>query len=191
MASRESVNPRFFWTPADFRKWLAANHDKSKELWVGFYKKESGKASITWPESVDEALCFGWIDGIRKKFDAESYVIRFTPRKPTSVWSAVNIRNVARLMKERRMQPAGAKAYAARTQKRSQIYSYEQRPPEMIEPYASQFRRHRPAWKFFQEQPPYYRKTLTWWIVSAKREETRLKRLGQLIEASEKGKRLR
>ena len=124
MASRESVKPRFFRTPADFRKWLAANHDKSKELWVGFYKKESGKASITWPESVDEALCFGWIDGIRKKFDAESYVIRFTPRKPTSVWSAVNIRNVARLMKERRMQPAGAKAYAARTQERSQIYSY-------------------------------------------------------------------
>jgi uncharacterized protein YdeI (YjbR/CyaY-like superfamily) len=184
------MNPKFFPSPSAFRKWLAANHAKSKELWVGFYKKDSGKPSITWPESVDEALCFGWIDGIRKTIDAESYMIRFSPRKPGSIWSAVNIRNVGRLTKEKRMTPAGLKAFASRKEYRSGIYSYEQRPTELVEPYASQFRRNKPAWKFFQAQPPYYRKTLTWWIVSAKQEETRLKRLEKLIEVSAKGQRM-
>src|SRR5438128_3111051 len=182
---------RFFKAPAAFRKWLAANHAKVKELWVGFYKKDSGKPSITWPESVDEALCFGWIDGIRKKFDDESYVIRFTPRKPDSIWSAVNIRNVERLIREGRMTPPGLKAYQARKEYRSGIYSYEQRPAELVEPYASKFKRDKAAWKFFQAQPPYYRKTLTWWVVSAKQEATRLARLDKLIEASAKGQRLR
>ena len=120
--------PHFFKTPSAFRKWLAANHDKAKELFVGFYKKGSGKPSITWPESVDEALCFGWIDGVRKTIDDESYMIRFSPRKPESIWSAVNIRNVERLSKEKRMQPAGLKAFAARKENRSGIYAYEQRP---------------------------------------------------------------
>jgi uncharacterized protein YdeI (YjbR/CyaY-like superfamily) len=184
------MSPKFFKTPAAFRKWLAANHDKAKELWVGFYKKDSGQPSITWPESVDEALCFGWIDGIRKKFDDESYVIRFTPRKPDSVWSAVNIRNVERLIKEKRMAGAGLKAFEARKEYRSGIYSYEQRPADLIEPYASKFKRNKAAWKFFQAQPPYYRKTMTWFIVSAKQEETRLARLGKLIQASAKGQRL-
>jgi uncharacterized protein YdeI (YjbR/CyaY-like superfamily) len=182
---------RFFKSPSAFRKWLAANHSKSKELCVGFYKKNSGKPSITWPESVDEALCFGWIDGIRKKFDDESYVIRFTPRKPQSVWSAVNIRNVERLINEKRMQPAGLKAYAARKEYRSGIYSYEQRPAELVEPYASKFKSNKAAWKFFQAQPPYYRKTMNWWIVSAKQEETRLKRLEKLIEESAQRRRMR
>src|SRR5215510_3224505 len=109
--SLNQMTLRFFKTPAAFRKWLAANHDKSNELWVGFYKKETGKPSITWPESVDEALCYGWIDGLRKRVDDESYTIRFSPRKPTSVWSAVNMRNVERLIKEKRMQPAGMKAW--------------------------------------------------------------------------------
>ena len=185
------MTPKFFKTPSAFRKWLAANHAKAKELWVGFYKKGSGKPSITWPESVDEALCFGWIDGVRKTIDDESYVIRFSPRKPESIWSAVNIRNIERLTKEKRMQPAGMKAFAARKENRSGIYAYEQRPTELVEPYASQFRRNKNAWKFFQAQPPYYRKTLTWYILSAKQEETRLKRLAILIEASEKGQRLR
>ena len=185
------MNPRFFKTPAAFRKWLAANHDKATELWVGFYKKDSGKPSITWPESVDEALCFGWIDGLRKSINAESYKIRFSPRKPGSVWSAVNIRNVERLIKEKRMQPAGLKAYAARKENRSAIYSYEQRPAELIEPYASEFKRHKPAWKFFQAQPPYYRKTMTWFILSAKQDSTRLMRLQKLIEASSNKQRLR
>ena len=182
---------KFFKTSAAFRKWLAANHNRAKELWVGFYKKNSGKPSITWPESVDEALCYGWIDGLRKTIDDESYMIRFSPRKPESIWSAVNIRNVERLIKEKKMQPAGLKAFAARKEYRSGIYAYEQRPAELVEPYASQFRRNKTAWKFFQAQPPYYRKTLTWYILSAKQEETRLKRLAILIEASEKGRRLR
>lgn len=184
------MTPKFFPNPAAFRKWLSANHAKSKELWVGFYKKDSGKASITWPESVDEALCFGWIDGIRKTIDKQSYRIRFSPRKPDSIWSAVNIRNVERLIKEKRMTAAGLKAFEARKEYRSGIYSYEQRPAELVEPYASQFKRNKGAWKFFQAQPPYYRKTMTWWIVSAKKEETRSARLEKLIEASAQGKRL-
>jgi uncharacterized protein YdeI (YjbR/CyaY-like superfamily) len=184
------MDPKFFPTPSAFRKWLAANHAKSKELVVGFYKKGSGKPSITWPESVDEALCFGWIDGVRKSIDEESYQIRFTPRKASSVWSAVNIRNVERLIKEKRMQPAGLKAYEARKENRSGIYAYEQRSPELLEPYAGIFKRNKAAWKFFQAQPPYYRKTLNWYVVSAKQEATRLKRLDKLIKESAKGKRL-
>jgi uncharacterized protein YdeI (YjbR/CyaY-like superfamily) len=185
------VIPKFFKTPGSFHKWLAANHAKSKELWVGFYKKDSGKASITWPESVDEALCFGWIDGIRKSIDEDSYKIRFTPRKPTSVWSAVNIRNVAKLIKEDRMQAAGMKAFEARKENRSGIYAYEQRSPELVEPYLGKLKQNKAAWKFFQAQPPSYRKVMNWWVVSAKREETRLKRLEQLIEESAQGKRMR
>ena len=185
------MTPRFFKTPAAFRKWLAGNHDKSKELWVGFYKKSSGKPSMTWPESVDEALCFGWIDGVRKKLDDESYIIRFSPRKPNSIWSAVNIRNMERLIKEDRVKPAGMKAYEARKEFRSGIYSYEQRPPELVEPYVSEFKRNQSAWDFFQAQPPSYRKMMNWYIVSAKREETRRQRLARLIKASAKRERLR
>lgn len=185
------MNLRFFPTPAAFRKWLAANHAKSKELWVGFYKKRSGKPSIDWPESVDEALCFGWIDGIRKSIDEDSYKIRFTPRKPGSIWSAINIRNVERLIKEKRMQAVGLKAYELRKEFRSGIYSYEQRSPELVEPYAGEFKRNKAAWKFFAAQPPGYRKMMNWWIVSAKLEATRLKRLKQLIAKSEQGERVR
>jgi len=182
--------PKFFKTPSAFRNWLAANHAKSKELWVGFYKKNSGKPSIDWSESVDEALCFGWIDGIRKSIDEESYMIRFTPRKPTSVWSAVNIRNVEKLMKENRMQPAGLKAFAARKENRSGIYSYEQRSAELVEPYQARFKRNKAAWKFFQAQPAWYRKQMNWRVISAKREETRIDRVDKLIEASAQGRRL-
>src|SRR2546425_1578386 len=120
------MKPVFFPTPASFRAWLSRHNRQRNELWVGFYKRSSGKPSIDWPESVDEALCFGWIDGIRKRIDEESYMIRFSPRKPTSVWSAVNIRNVAKLIKENRMQPAGLKAFEVRKENRSGIYSYEQ-----------------------------------------------------------------
>ena len=186
-----SVTPKFFKTPAAFSKWLAANHAKSKELWVGFHKKSSAKPSIDWPESVDEALCFGWIDGIRKNVDAESYKIRFTPRKPASIWSAVNIRNVERLLKEKRMQPAGLKAYAARKENRSGIYSYEQRSTELVEPYLGKLKRNKAAWRFFQAQPPGYRKIMNWWVVSAKQEATRLKRIEKLIEESAQGRRMR
>jgi uncharacterized protein YdeI (YjbR/CyaY-like superfamily) len=183
--------PQFFKTPAAFRKWLAAHHATESELWVGFYKKGSGKSSITWPESVDEALCFGWIDGLRKSIDEESYMIRFTPRKSSSVWSAVNMKNVAKLIEENRMQPAGLKAFAARKENRSGIYSYEQRSPELVEPYLGRLKLNRAAWKFFQAQPPSYRKVMNWWVVSAKQEETRGKRLERLIEESAQGRRMR
>lgn len=184
------MNPKFFKTPADFRKWFASHHASVKELWVGFYKKSSGKQSISWPESVAEALCFGWIDGLRRSIDSQSYMIRFSPRKPTSIWSAVNIKHAQRLIKEGQMQPAGLKAFAARKENRSGIYSYEQRSPELEEKYARKLKQNKAAWKFFQSQPPSYRKNVNWWIVSAKQEETRLKRLDKLIETSAQGRRL-
>ena len=185
------MGPRFFKNPSAFRKWLAINHAKSKELWVGFYKKNSGKPSIDWPESVDEALCFGWIDGIRKSIDEDSYKIRFTARQPGSVWSAINIRNIERLIKEKRMQAAGLKAFELRKDNRSRIYAYEQRSPELEEQYARELKRNKAAWKFFSAQPPGYRRIMNWYVVSAKREETRLKRLAILIQASANGQRLR
>ena len=180
----------FFRSPSDFRKWFEKNH-AAAELWVGFYKKDSGKPSITWPESVDEALCFGWIDGIRKSVDEVSYKIRFTPRRQGSIWSSVNIKRVTALTDEKRMRPAGAKAFAARRENKSGIYAYEQRQAQLEEPYASKMRKNKTAWGFFQAQPPSYRKTLCWWVVSAKQEETRLKRLEKLIEESAGGRRMR
>jgi uncharacterized protein YdeI (YjbR/CyaY-like superfamily) len=185
------LNPKFFKSPSAFRKWLDAHHASSKELWVGFYKKNSGKPSIDWPQSVDAALCFGWIDGIRKRIDEESYMIRFTPRKPSSVWSAVNIANATKLIKQKRMRPAGLKAFEARKENRSGIYSYEQRSVELVEPYLGKLKRNQAARKFFQSQPAGYRKQMNWWVVSAKREETRLKRLDQLIEDSAQGRTIR
>jgi uncharacterized protein YdeI (YjbR/CyaY-like superfamily) len=184
------LSPRFFKTPSAFRKWLAAHHAKTTALWVGFYKKNSGKPSINWPESVEEALCFGWIDGIRKRIDEVSYKIRFTPRRQSSTWSSVNIKIAERLINEKRMQPVGLKAFAARKEYRSGIYSYEQRSPELEQKYARKLKRNTAAWKFFQAQPPSYRKMINWWIVSAKQEETRTKRIDRLIDASAKGLRL-
>ena len=175
---------KFFKTPADFRKWFETHHASVTELWVGFYKKDSGKKSITWPQAVDEALCFGWIDGIRKSRDEVSYKIRFTPRKQRSIWSAVNIRRVAELSKQGLMQPAGLKAFAARQENRSGIYAYEQRSPELPEQYAKKLKQNEAAWKFFEAQAPSYRKTANWWVLSAKREETRLRRLDKLIDDS-------
>jgi uncharacterized protein YdeI (YjbR/CyaY-like superfamily) len=184
------MHPRFFTTPAAFRAWLMANHAKAGELWVGFYKRDSGKPSLTWPESVAEALCFGWIDGIRKRIDDTSYVIRFTPRRSRSVWSSVNIARVRALVDQGRMQPAGLKAFEARTENRSGIYSYEQRPAEVPAPYARLLRKDRAAWAFFRAQPPSYRKVAAWWIVSAKLEVTRLKRVEKLAACSALGRRL-
>ncbi len=184
------MKPTFFPTPEEFRKWLQRNHAAEPELWAGFYKRSTGRPSITWPESVDEALCVGWIDGIRKSVDASSYVIRFTPRTPRSIWSAVNIRRARALMKEARMRPAGLRAFEARRENRSGIYSYEQRPDDLVEPYRSALRKHKAAWSFFRSQPPYYRRAMTWWIVSAKREETREKRLAALVEHSAGGRRI-
>jgi uncharacterized protein YdeI (YjbR/CyaY-like superfamily) len=173
------------------RKWFEKNHATAPELWVRFYKKDSGRASITWPESVDEALCFGWIDGIRKSVDEVSYKIRFAPRRRGSIWSAVNIKRATALTDERRMRPTGVKAFAARRENKSGIYAYEQRHAELEEPYNGMLKKNKAAWDFFQARPPSYRKTLSWWIVSAKKEETRLKRLEKLIEESANGRRMR
>ena len=184
------MNAKFFRTPADFRTWLEKNHATATEVWVGFYKKDSGKPSIRWPESVDEALCFGWIDGIRKRVDGISYQIRFTPRRRGSIWSATNIKRAKELAQEGRMRSAGLSAFAARIENRSGIYSYEQRNTELGQPYAKLLKKNKAASTFFKKQPPSYRKMIGWWIISAKKEETRMARLAKLISESAKGKRL-
>jgi uncharacterized protein YdeI (YjbR/CyaY-like superfamily) len=178
--------PTFFPTPADFRAWLEAHHDKSQELFVGFHKKDSGNPSITWPESVDAALCFGWIDGVRKSLNETSYTIRFTPRRPTSTWSTVNIKRAQQLKKMGLMHPAGLKAFAARIAKKSGIYAYEQRKSaRFTREQEKQFRANKTAWEFFRSQAPWYQRVTTYWLISAKREETKLKRLSSLIEHSQ------
>lgn len=183
------TKPLFFAKPADFRAWLRVHHQDTPELWVGFYKKGSGRSSITWPQSVDEALCVGWIDGIRKSVDEDSYKIRFTPRRRGSVWSTVNIKRCQALADQGRLRPAGVKAFQARQENRSGIYAYEQRRDQLEEPYASKLRKNKAAWAFFQAQPSWYKKQAGWWIISAKKEETRLKRLQKLVELSARGKR--
>jgi uncharacterized protein YdeI (YjbR/CyaY-like superfamily) len=183
--------PAFFPTPADFRAWLEAHHDKLNELLVGFHKKGSGRPSITWPESVQVALCFGWIDGVRKRLDETSYTIRFTPRKPTSTWSSININLVRKLTKQGLMRPAGLKAFAARDEKKSAIYSYEQRnSAQFTREQAKQFRSNKAAWEFFRSQAPWYQRVTTFWVISAKREETKLKRLSELIRHSQNQRRI-
>ena len=184
------MKAKFFRTPADFRTWLEKNHATATELWVGFYKKDSGKPSIGWPESVDEALCFGWIDGIRKRVDETSYQIRFTPRRRGSIWSATNIKRAKELAQEGRMRSTGLIAFAAKIENKSGIYSYEQRSTELGEPYAKLLKKNKAASNFFKKQPPSYRKMIGWWIISAKKEETRMARLAKLISESAKGKRL-
>ncbi len=181
---------RFFRAPAELRDWFDEHHDTEQELWVGFHKRSTGRPSVTWSESVDEALCVGWIDGIRKRIDADTYKIRFTPRKTTSTWSKINMDKVAALQKAGRMRPAGVKAYEARRANMVGIYSYEQRTAELDEPYRSLLRRNKAAWAFFEAQPPSYRKMMGWYIHSAKREETRLARLKKLEAASARQKRL-
>jgi uncharacterized protein YdeI (YjbR/CyaY-like superfamily) len=184
------LRPKFFRTHADFRTWLEKNHATATELWIGFYKKDSGKQSITWLESVDQALCFGWIDGIRKRVDEISYQIRFTPRRRGSIWSAINIKRAKELVREKQMRRFGLEAFAARIENKSGIYSYEQRSTELNEPYAKRLKKNKAAWNFFRAQPPSYRKMIGWWIISAKKEETRMARLTKLITESAKGKRL-
>jgi uncharacterized protein YdeI (YjbR/CyaY-like superfamily) len=184
------LKPKFFRTPTDFETWLEKNHATATELWVGFYKRGSGKLSITWPESVDQALCFGWIDGIRKRIDEISYQIRFTPRRRGSIWSAINIKRADELVRQKQMRPSGFKTFESRIENKSGIYSYEQRSTELTEPYAQLLKKNKTASNFFEKQPPSYRKMISWWIVSAKKEETRMARLAKLIGESAKGKRL-
>jgi uncharacterized protein YdeI (YjbR/CyaY-like superfamily) len=185
------VKPIFFSTAGRFRAWLEKNHGTRNELWVGFYKRDSGKPSITWPESVDEALSFGWIDGIRKSLGPESYMIRFTPRKARSIWSAVNINRAKELIAQGRISPAGLKAFAARSDERSAIYSYEQRKNAALDRLdEKRFRANSGAWEFFMKQPPGYRRLMLYWITSAKKPETRQKRLATLISHCVKRKRI-
>jgi uncharacterized protein YdeI (YjbR/CyaY-like superfamily) len=174
----------FFSRPEKFRAWLATHHEKKTELWVGFYKRESGQPSITWPESVDEALCFGWIDGLRQSIDALSYRIRFTRRKPASNWSAINIERVGVLTKEGRMSAAGRKAFEARKDARSKVYSHENKDVELSAEYEKQLRKNKPASKYFAEQAPSYRKAARRWVMGAKQEKTRDTRMTALIEYS-------
>jgi uncharacterized protein YdeI (YjbR/CyaY-like superfamily) len=179
------MEPTFFARAEEFRAWLEEHHDKRTELWVGFHKKGSGKPSITYPEAVDEALCFGWIDGVRKSLDTGSYVNRFTPRQARSTWSAVNIERAKELEQLGRMHPAGRKAFEARTDDRSAIYSYEQRHAAKLAPeHERQFRANRKAWTWFEAQPPSYRKAAIWWVVSAKKDQTKARRLVKLIDDS-------
>ncbi len=182
---RMATDPKFFATPADWRAWLEKHHTTHEELWVGFYKRDSGRPSITWPESVDGALCFGWIDGIRKSIDDASYKIRFTPRKPRSIWSAINIKRATELSKSGFMAAAGLAAFEKRDGDRSAIYAYEQRKAAKLPAaYRKQFKQQPDAWAFFQSMPPWYQRTSTYWVINAKREETRLKRLAILIDCS-------
>jgi uncharacterized protein YdeI (YjbR/CyaY-like superfamily) len=180
---------KFFRAQKDWRRWLEKNHDAQEELWVGFYKTSTKKPSITWKESVDEALCFGWIDGIRKSIDESSYQIRFTPRKAGSNWSAINIARVKELEKLGLMHEAGLATFAKRKDDRTAIYSYEQRKNPKLDPaHAKRLRANAKAWAFFSAQPAWYQRGAAWWIVSAKKEETKLRRLAQLIADSAAGR---
>ena len=183
------MKPVFFATPEQFGGWLEEQHETATELLVGFHKKGSGKPSITWPESVEQALRFGWIDGVRRSLGDDSYTIRFTPRKPISNWSAINVAKVEELKQRRLMAPAGLRAYEARTPERTGVYSFERSEPAELAPELEQrFRANSAAWEWFAARPPGYRSTATHWVVTAKRQETRLRRLQQLIECSAEGR---
>ncbi len=180
---------KIFSSSAEFREWLETNHGRAPELWLGFYNKRTDKKSITYREALDEALCFGWIDGVRKSINETTYKQRFTPRKLKSYWSSVNIRRAGELVKQGRMVPSGIKAFERRTND-SGKYSFESRPKKLPPAYERQFKATPGAWKFFQAQAPWYQRTSSFWIVSAKQEETRQRRLATLISDSERGRRL-
>ena len=180
----------FFATAGDFRIWLGHNHQTEAELLVGFYKVGTGKPSMTWSESVDEALCFGWIDGIRNTIDAESYCIRFTPRNPKSNWRGVNIKKVEELIRQGRMQPVGLDAFERRKAEKSSIYSYENKPEKLDNALEINFKKHRDAWNYFTKLGPSYQRTCIYWVMSAKQDSTREARLMKLIRASESGRRV-
>jgi len=181
------MKPTFFAKQSDFRKWLKKNHKKETELVVGFYKVVSGKPSLTWSQSVDEALCFGWIDGVRKSINKDSYQIRFTQRKPTSIWSAINIKKVAELTKQGQMQPAGLASFEKRTEQKSKIYTYETEEAKFTQTFEKHFKANKKAWSYFQSLAPSYKKLSTHWVMRAKQDATKTKRLSELIRDSEKG----
>jgi uncharacterized protein YdeI (YjbR/CyaY-like superfamily) len=183
------MNPIFFPTQNDFRRWLEENHDKESELIVGFYNVKSGKQTMTWSEAVDQALCFGWIDGVRRKVDEESYSNRFTPRRPNSNWSAVNIAKVAQLSEKGLMKPAGIAAFEKRTEAKSAIYAYENELKQFSDEFEKQFKEREKAWDFFEKQANWYKKQMINWVMTAKQEMTRAKRLEKLITESENERR--
>ncbi|WP_250213733.1 YdeI/OmpD-associated family protein [Acrocarpospora catenulata] len=186
------MEPLFFTTPEEFYDWLAAHHAETTELWVGYYKTSTGKPGITWPESVDQALCFGWIDGVRKSVDDSSYKIRFTPRQARSVWSAVNITRFRELLEEGVVHPAGVAAFERRSEDRSRIYSYEQTEPgRFAAEHEERFRANEAAWAWFEGQAWSYRKAAAHWVSSARKEETQLRRLAELIADSAEGRRVK
>jgi uncharacterized protein YdeI (YjbR/CyaY-like superfamily) len=179
----------FFAAPAELRAWLDAHHATARELWVGFYKKGSGRPSVTWPESVAEALCVGWIDGVRRRLDDERYAIRFTPRRAGSIWSAVNVATMQELVAAGRARPAGVRAFEARTAARSGVYAYEQPAAAELDAASErEFRADAAAWAYFQSRPASYRRTALWRVMSAKRPETRARRLAELIDCSARGR---
>ena len=179
-----------FSSPEEFRKWLAKNHATAPELFVGFYKTTSGKKGATYAQALDEALCFGWIDGVRRSIDLDSYMIRFTPRKPKSIWSLVNVRHVERLQKAGKMAEPGLKAFALREKQRTGIYSFEQKRPGLSAKFKKLLRANGPAWEFFSGQAPWYQRTAGHWVVCAKQQETQLRRFAKLVEVSANGQRL-
>jgi uncharacterized protein YdeI (YjbR/CyaY-like superfamily) len=181
------MKPIFFAKQSDFRKWLKANHKKKTELLVGFYKVDSGIPSMTWSQSVDEALCFGWIDGVRKSIDKDSYQIRFTQRKQNSIWSGINIKKIEELTQKGLMQPAGLESFTNRKEAKSKIYTYENDEVKLSPQFEKQFKTNKIAWKYFQSLAPGYKKNSTNWVMRATQEVTRLKRLNELIADSEAG----
>ncbi|MDF2437251.1 MAG: bacteriocin-protection protein [Bacteroidota bacterium] len=183
--------PVFFKKGSDFRKWLDKNHLKKTELLVGFYKIGSGKPSMTWSESVDEALCYGWIDGIRRSIDKESYCIRFTPRKPKSIWSAVNINKMAILEKAGLLKPAGIAAFEKREESRSKVYAYEKAPAVLDPEFEKQFRKNKKAFAYFNSLSPSIQRVSVHWVMSAKQEKTRKSRMEALIRDSEAGRKIK
>ncbi len=185
------IKPAFFATQGDFRRWLLKNHEIATELIVGFYKVDSGKQSMSWSQSVDQAICFGWIDGVRKTIDKESYLIRFTPRKSTSIWSAVNIKKVEELTKQGLMQQNGILAFKKRKEHKSKIYAYEKEAVKLSADFEKQFKANKKAWAFFQSLPPSYHRSAIDWVMSAKQEATSIKRLNELINDSEAGRKIK
>ena len=186
----EPTDIRYFPSPSAFRTWLRRNHGTKDELWVGFYKKGTGKPSLTWPQSVDQALCFGWIDGVRRTIDEERYTIRFTPRRPTSKWSAKNLARMEELIHEGAVEPAGLEVYQARS-KKAAGYSFETTPAAFPKAYLAKLKRNQKAWEWFSSRAPWYRRTATHWVMSAKKDETRLRRLEQLVSDSARGELIR
>ena len=184
------LKPEFFASSAQFRRWLAKNHATQSELWLGMYKKTSGKGGITYKEALDEALCYGWIDGVRKSLDDDAFVQRFTPRKAKSYWSAVNTKRAQELLKEKRMAAAGLKAFEARDQTLTARYSFEREAPAFGAAHLKQFKANKAAWTFFEAQPPGYRRLMTFYVTSARKPETQAKRLDRLIQASAQQRRV-